>query len=92
MQFIVIASAIMATADAARNGNTSPPCNSGLLYSSVQCCKTSVLGLASLDCKPASRAFSGLTDFKTICSVGRSLQCCSILVAGIGLLCQDVAV
>ncbi|KAJ6096142.1 hypothetical protein N7486_006888 [Penicillium sp. IBT 16267x] len=61
------------------DGNRGPVCSSGLLYSQAQCCKTDVLNLADLDCKPASRSYNGHDDFKAAClAEGRSAKCCSV--------------
>lgn len=36
-------------------GNRGPVCASGLLYTQAQCCKTGVVNVADLDCKPACK-------------------------------------
>ncbi|KAG6021929.1 hypothetical protein E4U41_002357 [Claviceps citrina] len=59
----------------------------GLLYSVAQCCAVDVLNVASLDCtKPesANNAWD-LTDSCT--KIGSQPMCCTIPLAGLGVLC-----
>ncbi|OAQ60493.1 fungal hydrophobin domain-containing protein [Pochonia chlamydosporia 170] len=70
---------------AARDG----PCPD-LLYSVAQCCSTDVLGVADLDCSTPSSA-NDAEDLKSSCSTaGAAPKCCTIPVAGLGVLCKDV--
>ncbi|KAF9182618.1 Fungal hydrophobin, partial [Haplosporangium sp. Z 27] len=72
-------------------GNGGPVCAQGLLYTQAQCCRTGILNVADLDCKAASRSYNGINDFKAACATeGRSARCCSIPVASLGVLCNDV--
>ncbi|OGE51006.1 hypothetical protein PENARI_c015G09970 [Penicillium arizonense] len=92
--FLALAPVLAVPFNAGGNGgsNGGPVCNAGLLYTQAQCCKTGVLNLADLDCKSSPRSYNGLDDFKAGCaSDGRAAKCCSIPVAGLGLVCNDVA-
>ncbi|KAG5983942.1 hypothetical protein E4U55_006649 [Claviceps digitariae] len=69
----------------ARTGSLCP----SLLYSNPQCCNPNVLNVLDLDCKEVPNAW----NFKGSCaSIGKAAQCCTIPVAGQGVLCKDALV
>ncbi|KAG5915079.1 hypothetical protein E4U61_005048 [Claviceps capensis] len=56
------------------------------LYSVPRCCSTAVLGVLDLDCSTPSSTW----NLKGICaSDGKEAQCCTIDLAGFGVLCTD---
>ncbi|KAK3984445.1 fungal hydrophobin-domain-containing protein [Cladorrhinum sp. PSN332] len=61
-------------------------CPEGALYTVPQCCVVDVLGLASLHCKPPSSTPESPEELRTICGKRRPF-CCSVRLAGQGLLC-----
>ncbi|CAK7244822.1 MAG: hypothetical protein STHCBS139747_006368 [Sporothrix thermara] len=79
--------AIFATALAIPHGEESRssyvPCT-GL--DSPQCCATSVLGVANLDCKTPPSDPTSATNFKAICGSDKP-QCCLLSLAGLALVC-----
>ncbi|KAM0273197.1 hypothetical protein ACHAQH_008432 [Verticillium albo-atrum] len=57
------------------------------LYGTPQCCQTDVLGVASLDCANPKSA-NNAQDFKKSCtSTGGQPLCCTLPIAGQGVLC-----
>ncbi|KAG7119123.1 Trihydrophobin like protein [Verticillium longisporum] len=78
MQFTIVAALFASVAMAAP-----PP--------STPCCATSVLGVADLDCSVPSSTPSDGADLKRICAEsGAAAMCCSIPLAGQGVLCTPV--
>ncbi|CRJ96283.1 hypothetical protein BN1708_002125 [Verticillium longisporum] len=103
MQFTIVAAlfASVAMAAPATLNARATVCPTGLLYGVAQCCATSVLGVADLDCSvpnvdalfstAASSTPSDGADLKRICAEsGAAAMCCSIPLAGQGVLCTPV--
>ncbi|CEJ80377.1 hypothetical protein VHEMI00562 [[Torrubiella] hemipterigena] len=87
MQFISVVALFAAAAMASPTPRTTQAgtCNvAGVLYGQAQCCATNVLNVAALDCKNPTE---GDSHYFTCGSEKPS--CCSIPVAGQGLLCKD---
>ncbi|EGY18796.1 hypothetical protein VD0002_g2885 [Verticillium dahliae] len=93
MQFTIVAAlfASVAMAAPATLHARATVCPTGLLYGVAQCCATSVLGVADLDCSVPSSTPSDGADLKRICAEsGAAAMCCSIPLAGQGVLCTPV--
>ncbi|CAJ2510782.1 Uu.00g064070.m01.CDS01 [Anthostomella pinea] len=61
----------------------------GLLYSSLQCCATDVLGVADLDCGTPSAVPTSPENFEAICAAGGQIaRCCILPVLGQSVLCE----
>ncbi|KAL6897649.1 fungal hydrophobin domain-containing protein [Trichoderma evansii] len=74
------------TADAAQAG----PCSSGLTNSTPQCCGAGLLGVLHLDCQTPRQVSSVLNPLSSVCALkGLQAKCCTVGIAGLGLLCQD---
>ncbi|KAJ6012818.1 hypothetical protein N7522_003173 [Penicillium canescens] len=90
--FLVLVPVLAASGPSNGNGGGArgPVCSPGLLYTQAQCCRN-LLNIEYLDCKPAPRSYNGHDDFKAACAAeGRAAKCCTIPVAGLGLLCNDI--
>ncbi|KAL2850489.1 hypothetical protein BJX68DRAFT_266697 [Aspergillus pseudodeflectus] len=67
--------------------------NAGLFYTSFQCCVTRVLGgVVSIDCEPPRDIPDWCVTAENVCeaTIGGKPQCCTVPIAGLGLICQDV--
>ncbi|KAL7945292.1 fungal hydrophobin domain-containing protein [Trichoderma barbatum] len=71
---------------AARDG----PCSSGVTNNVPKCCGSGILDLLYLDCKTPTQATSVLNPLSAVCGrVGLQAKCCTVGIAGLGVLCQD---
>ncbi|EFQ34930.1 fungal hydrophobin [Colletotrichum graminicola] len=95
MQFSVVlvalfTSATMAAPTTETETSVYIPCSG--LYSSVQCCATSVLDLADLTCRPPPKVPTSAANFGKICAdIGQRARCCVLPALGLGVLCQTPA-
>ncbi|KAL7791433.1 fungal hydrophobin domain-containing protein [Trichoderma ceciliae] len=66
------------------------PCASGVTNNIPQCCGAGILNLLYLDCKTPTQASSVLNPLSAVCGrVGLQAKCCTLGIAGLGVLCQD---
>ncbi|KAL7938266.1 hydrophobin [Trichoderma chlorosporum] len=88
MKFIAAAAALFATA-AMSSPMDNNGCPGGITGSIALCCATDILSIADLDCKRPTAPIITPAIFQSHCaSEGRQAVCCTLPVAGQGLLCQ----
>ncbi|KAL7919155.1 hydrophobin [Trichoderma austrokoningii] len=66
------------------------PCSSGVTNNIPQCCGAGLLDLLYLDCETPKEVSSVLNPLSNICALsGLQAKCCTVGIAGLGVLCQD---
>ncbi|KAL6876147.1 fungal hydrophobin domain-containing protein [Trichoderma longibrachiatum] len=70
--------------------NLDGPCSDGVTNNIPKCCGAGILDLLYLDCKTPTQVTSILNPLSAVCGrVGLQAKCCTVGIAGLGVLCQD---
>ncbi|KAL7804493.1 hydrophobin [Trichoderma afarasin] len=87
MKFFAVAALFVASAMAGPMG--SEGCPGGLTGTVPLCCATNVLDIADLDCSTPTIPVPNVGIFQAHCaSKGKQPVCCTLPIAGQGLLCN----
>ncbi|KAK3192305.1 hypothetical protein K4F52_001518 [Lecanicillium sp. MT-2017a] len=91
MKFFAVA-ALVASAMAAPALEAREVCPGGLTNSNAKCCAVDVLGVLSLDCTTPKESPRDGKDLAKICAAdgGKAAACCTLPVAGQGVICAKV--
>ncbi|GFP55665.1 trihydrophobin [Trichoderma asperellum] len=78
------------TAEVAPRNVLTGPCSAGVTNNNPQCCGAGLLDLLYFDCETPWEISSPLNPLSTICAErGLQAKCCTLGIAGLGVLCQD---